>query len=153
MVYGVCGSPCDAFLHRCQHLQRCIAIGLHPSVFTVRRYASAVFAVVMCPSARPSQADIVSKRLESLDESSCLFARRLPSSYPTLYNKEMSVYLQKVGYFPLELCPKLRTSKISRRQVDRVVNKTSRGRRRSSLLTTSIWQPTSCGCLLQVGQL
>jgi len=43
-------------------------------VFTARRYASAVFAVVICPSVRlsvrPTQAGIVSKRL---DESSCFF--------------------------------------------------------------------------------
>jgi len=39
----------------------------------------------------------------------------------------------KCGYFPLELCPKLLTWKISPRQVNRVVNKI---RRRSSLLTT-----------------
>ena len=38
------------------------------------------------------------------------------------------------GYFPLELWPKLRTYKISPRQVNRVVNKT---RRRWSLLTTA----------------
>ena len=63
-------------------------------------------------------------------------------------------YLQKLGYFPLELCPKLRTWKISPRQVDRVVNKTRRRRRRrSSLLTTPVRQSTSRGCLLQVGQL
>jgi len=36
---------------------------------------------------------------------------------------------------------------------DRVVNKTRRRRQRSSLLTTPVRQPTSRGCLLQVGQL
>ena len=47
----------------------------------------------------------------------------------------MSTY-KKYGYFPLGLCPRLRTWKISPRQVDRVVNKTRhRRRRRSSLLT------------------
>jgi len=59
-------------------------------------------------------------------------------------------YLQKIGYFPVELCPRLRTPKISPRQVDRVVSKT---RRRSSLLTTPTRQSTSRGCLLQVDQL
>jgi len=62
-------------------------------------------------------------------------------------------YLQKLGFFPLRLCPKLRTSKISPRQLDRVVNKTRRRRRRSSLLATPIRQSTSRGCLLQVSQL
>ena len=62
-------------------------------------------------------------------------------------------YLHKLGYFPLGLCPKLWTWKISPLQVDRVVNKTRRRRRRSSLLTTPIRQSTSRGCLLQVGQL
>jgi len=61
-----------------------------------------------------------------------------------------SGYLQKLGYLPPVLCPKLRTLKISPRQVDRV-NDTRR--RRSSLLTTPIRQSTSRGCLLQVGQL
>jgi len=41
---------------------------LAESVFTARRYASAVYAVVVflsvCPSARPSHAGIVSKRLK-----------------------------------------------------------------------------------------
>ena len=47
----------------------------------------------------------------------------------------MSTY-KKYGYFPLGLCPRLRTWKISPRQVDCVVNKTRhRCRRRSSLLT------------------
>jgi len=34
-------------------------------------------------------------------------------------------YLQKLGYFPVELCPKLGTWKISPRQIDRVVNNSS----------------------------
>jgi len=59
-------------------------------------------------------------------------------------------YFQKLGYFHLKLCPKLRTWKISPRQVDRAVNNTRRRRRRrSSLLTTPIRQSTSRGCLLQ----
>jgi len=50
-------------------------------------------------------------------------------------------YLQKLGYFPLRFCSKLRTWKISPRQVDLVVNKARRSRRRqrSSLLTTPIY--------------
>ena len=65
------------------------------------------------------------------------------------------MYLQKLGYFRLDLCPKLRTSKISPRQVDRVVDKARRRRRRrrSSSLTTPNRQSTSRGCLLQVSQL
>jgi len=50
-------------------------------------------------------------------------------------------YLQKLSYFPLGLCPKLRTLKILP-QVDRVVNEIRRGRRRRwSLLAT----PTAVG--------
>jgi len=37
-------------------------------------------------------------------------------------------YFKKMEYFNLELCPKLRTEKISPRQVDRIVNKTRRRR-------------------------
>ena len=55
---------------------------------------------------------------------------------------EGSVY-QKLGYFLLEF---VQTSKILPRQVDRVVYKTRRCRRRSSLLTTPTGQSTSRGC-------
>jgi len=51
---------------------------------TARRYARAAFAVVypsVCPSVRPSQAGIVSKRL---DESSWVLAWRLLPRYPIL---------------------------------------------------------------------
>jgi len=34
------------------------------AVFTARRYASAAYAVIVCPSVRPSHAGIVSKRLK-----------------------------------------------------------------------------------------
>jgi len=55
-------------------------------------YTSAVFAVIVClsvrPSVSPSQAGIVSKRL---DESNWVLARRLPSTYPTLCDKEIWV--------------------------------------------------------------
>jgi len=62
-------------------------------------------------------------------------------------------YLPKLGYFPLGLCPKLQTWKISPRRVDRVANNTlRRRRRRSSSLTTPIRQSTSRGCLIQVGR-
>jgi len=114
---------------------------LHLAVFTTaRRYASAVLAVScvrLYPSVRPSQAGIVSKRL---DESSW-FSAPVHLSHTVLFG-----YLQKLGYFPPELCAKL----ISPRQVDDVVNKI---RQRSSLLTTPMRQSTSRGCLLHVGQL
>jgi len=78
--------------------------------------------------------------IETMDESNWFLAWRLPSTCPTLCYKTWD--LQKSGRFPLELCPKLRTWKISPRQVDRVVNKTRRRRRRrrrqSSLFTTPI---------------
>jgi len=53
----------------------------------------------------PSQAGIVSK---PLNEPSWFLARRLPPTYPTLCYKESWVS-PKLGYFPLGLCPKLRT--------------------------------------------
>jgi len=46
------------------------------TVFTARRYASAVYAVVVhmsiCPSVCPSDADIVSKRLKRKQSSSVI---------------------------------------------------------------------------------
>jgi len=90
---------------------------LHLAVFTTaRRYASAVLAVScvrLYPSVRPSQAGIVSKRL---DESSW-FSAPVHLSHTVLFG-----YLQKLGYFPPELCAKL----ISPRQVDDVVNDSRR---------------------------
>jgi len=58
-------------------------------IFIARHYASAVFAVIVCPSVRPSQAGIVSKRL---DESSRYLVWRLPFTHPTLCYKEIWVY-------------------------------------------------------------
>ena len=85
--------------------------------------------VSVCLSVRPSQADIVMKRL---DESSWFLAHRLPI-YPTVCCCiiRKSGYLQKLGYFPQRLCATFRTLKISPRQVDRVVNSNGRRRRRS----------------------
>jgi len=62
------------------------------SLFTTRRYASAVHAVAVCPSVcrsvRPSEAGIVSK---PLDESRWFWARRLPFICFTLCCKEIRV--------------------------------------------------------------
>ena len=70
-------------------------------IFTARRYASAVFAVLVYPSVRPSvcppQAGMASKRL---DESSTYLARRLPSTFPTsLCCKDIWVS-PKIGVLP-----------------------------------------------------
>ena len=64
-------------------------------------------------------------------------------------------YLQKLGHFPLALCPKLRTENVATASRSRCQQKSSsrRRRRRSSLLTTPVRQSTSRGCLLQVDQL
>ena len=75
-------------------------------IFTARRCASAVYAVVACPSVRLSQAGTVSKRL---DESSWYppawgFLPPIPRCVIRTY-----WYLQKLWYFHLVLCPKLRT--------------------------------------------
>ena len=66
----------------------------HPILFTTQCYASAVYAVVMCPSVCPSQAGTVSKRL---DESSWVMARRLSSTHATLCYKEIWV-TASLGY-------------------------------------------------------
>ena len=76
--------------------------------FTARRYASAVYAVVVCASVRQLQVGIVSKRL---DESSRVFWHGgflLP--IPPCAVRKFG-YLQKLGYTSLRmaLCPKLRT--------------------------------------------
>jgi len=72
-------------------------------------YASAVFAVVVCPpvlpSVRPSQAGIVSKRL---DKSSWFWREGFLPPIPHGVIKKFG-YLQKLGYFPLEFCSKLKT--------------------------------------------
>jgi len=57
------------------HFLVTIAMAEHPDevsiLFTVRRYASAVLAVVVCPSVRLSQAGIVSKRLQTGSHKQC----------------------------------------------------------------------------------
>jgi len=57
--------------------------------FIARCYASAVFAVIMCPTVR-------------------LSVRRLPSTYPHCVVRKFE-YLLKLRYLALELCPELRT--------------------------------------------
>jgi len=106
-------------------------------------YASAVSAVVVCPSVRLSQTGVVSKRL---DESSWVPAWRLSSTYPALCSKEIRV-TPKIRVLPFGTFPQTPDLKNSPRQVDRVVNKT---RQLSSLLTTPIRQSMSRGCLLHV---
>ena len=91
--------------------------------------------------------------IKRLDESSWVFWHGgflppIPHRVTRKYD-----YLQKLGYFPLGLCSKLRNEKISPGHVNRAVNNTRRLRRRSSLLTTPIRQSTSRGCLLHVDQL
>jgi len=66
--------------------------------FTARRYASAVYAVVVCASVRQLQAGIVSKRLD--ESSRGFFAWRLPSTYPTLCCKEIWLSPKIRVYFP-----------------------------------------------------
>jgi len=73
--------------------------------FTARRYASAIYAVVVCPSVCLSQAGIVSKRLH---ESNCFWYGGFLPSIPHCLIRKFG-YLQKLGYFPLGLYPKLRT--------------------------------------------
>ena len=117
-----------------------------------------IFTAFLPPDAIPARGIRVSDRLSvclsvcpSVTSRYCIertarielfLAWTLPSTYPTLCCKEIWVS-PKLGYLPLELCAKLRTWKISPRQVDRVVIKT---RRRSSLLTTLQRQSTSRGC-------
>jgi len=50
-------------------------------IFTARCYASAVLAMGLCPSVRPSQVGVLSKRL---NEFSWFLACELPPTRPTL---------------------------------------------------------------------
>ena len=119
------------------------------SNFTARRYASAVYAVVVCPSAcpfvcpsvHPSQVGIVSK---PLDGSSWFLARRLPSTCPTQKNRvppEIRVLpsrtlSQTLGLENFATARRLRCKQNSS-TVDLVADTLS----------------TSRGCLLHIGQL
>ena len=74
-------------------------------IFTSRCYASLVYAVVLCPSVCLS---ITSRFcIETTGPIELVLAWRLPSIYPTLCWKRKFSYLQKLGYFPLGLYPKL----------------------------------------------
>ena len=114
-------------------------------LFTARRYASAVHAVVVSvyPCFRPS---VCHKPLlcrnDWTNQAGFLAWGRL-STRPILPHVIRKYgYLQKLGYSGTLS----QTPDFSPRQVDRVVNKTRRRRRRSSLLTTPIRQSTSRGC-------
>ena len=114
-------------------------------------YASAVYAVIVCPSVCPSVRHEPVLHQKNWTNRAGFWHGGFLTPIPPCAVKKFG-YLQKLRNFSLELCTKFRTQKISSRQVDRVVNKTRcRRRRRSSLLTTSIRQSTSRGCLLQVG--
>jgi len=109
-------------------------------VFTARRYASAVYAVVACPSVRPS---VTSRHcIETIGRIELVLAWAFLAPIPHCVIRKCG-YLQKLVYFPNS------GLKISPRQVDHVVNKIRRRRRRrSSLLITPIRQSTSRSCLL-----
>ena len=94
-------------------------------------------------SIRASQAGIVSK---PVDESSWFLAWRLPATYPTLLCCKEIWVSKKFECFPLGLCPKLWTYKISPWQLDRIVNKSRRRRWQWSLLTTPVRQSTGLFC-------
>jgi len=112
------------------------------SIFTARRCASAVYAVVVCPSVRPVRHMPVLYRNDWTNRAVFL-PWRLRFTYPTLCFKEIWVS-PKLGTSLWDFAPKLSTWKILPRQVDRVINETHcRRRRRSSLLTTPIGQSTS----------
>jgi len=79
-------------------------------IFTAHRYASAVYAVVVCPSVCLSVLLSVTSRccIETTGRIELVFlAWRLPSTCPSLVRRFL--YLQKLAYFPLGLRPKLRT--------------------------------------------
>ena len=77
---------------------------------TARRYASAVYVVIVCPSVCLSaKSRYANWYIETTGRIEPVLAWRLPSTYPTLCYKEF-VYLQKLGYLnPLGLCLKSRT--------------------------------------------
>jgi len=85
----------------------CVCVCVCILVFTARRCASAIFAVVGCLSICLSATSWYC--IETTGQIELVLAWRLLSTYPTLCYKEIRVirYLQNSGYFPLELCRKL----------------------------------------------
>jgi len=132
---GTSGPPYAEMFH----------VSPHDAILARRYMLSSRISV--CPSAvRLSQAGIVSKHLGRIE---MVLAWILPSTFRCMPIRKFG-FFQKWGYFPLELCPKLWTLKMSPRKVDRVVNVT---RRRSSLLATfATVLSTRRGCLLHVRQ-
>jgi len=120
--------------------------------FTARRYASAVYAVVvypsLCRSVCLSQAGVVSKRL---DKSSWFLAWRLPSTYPTLCYKVICVS-SELEYFSF-----VRYSGFRQFRHGKLIALSTNSSSSSSTVEfvddTYIRQLTSRGCLLQIGQL
>jgi len=123
--------------------------------FTARRYASAVYAVVVCLSVCLS-VGLLSKLVLYRNDwtNRAGFLAWLPSTYPTLCSKRIWVS-PKISILHSGNLSKTADLEHFATKVDRVVNRSRRRRRRrrSSLLTTPIRQSTSRGCLLQVGQL
>jgi len=137
-----------------------------PRCFTTRRYTSSPLYAVVASSpmnyngfemarclgsrwknvaVRLSQAGIVSKHLGRIELVFGMDSSKV-ETFRCMPIRKFG-FFQKWGYFPLELCPKLSTLKMSPRKVDRVVNIT---RRRSSLLTTfATVLSTRRGCLLR----
>ena len=56
--------------------------------------------------------------IKQMDGPSCCLAWWLPSTYPVVCFVTKFRYLQKRGYFSLELCPELGTYKISLLHID-----------------------------------
>jgi len=91
---------------KARSLLRCVTAGVDLHVdttahFTTRRYASAVFAVVLCPSLRPSvcQSSTSQYCIETTGRIELFLAWRLPSTYPTLCYKEIRAS-PKIGVLP-----------------------------------------------------
>ena len=83
-------------------------------IFTARRYASAVFAVIVCLSVRHKP---VLYRSVWTNRAGIWYGGFL-LPIPHCVIRKFG-YIQKLGYFPLEVCPD------ASRQVDRVVNNSS----------------------------
>jgi len=78
--------------------------------FTTRRYTSAVFAVVVCPSVCPSVCHKPVLFRNDWTTRAAFWHGGFLLPVPHCVVKKFA-YLQKLGYFHLELCSKLRTWK------------------------------------------